>query len=141
VSWELHVQGAGASFTGRYAHRAGSVKAIRAYAPKDEDLAEIARNLAAVQRKHRYQLQAVITRDSHHGAHSRTVRIEVENPENPRMIPDGHAEIVVDALRELMDWLYRQIDTEYTYQTADEQVDENIIGNEYTFTVDGKREG
>lgn len=40
--------------------------------------------------------------------------------------------------RDAMRWIYRQLEAEYEYQNADEQVDESIRANEYEFDVDGK---
>ena len=50
-------------------------------------------------------------------------------------------ETVTEALRDLARWLYRQLEREYDYLTSDEAVDEAIVANEYSFTVDGKRFG
>ena len=50
-------------------------------------------------------------------------------------------ETVMEALRDLARWLYRQLEREYDYLTSDEAVDEAIVANEYSFTVDGKRFG
>lgn len=47
----------------------------------------------------------------------------------------------MEALRDLARWLYRQLEREYDYLTSDEAVDEAIVANEYSFTVDGKRFG
>lgn len=48
---------------------------------------------------------------------------------------------VIEALRDLARWLYRQLEREYDYLTSDEAVDEAILANEYSFTVDGTRFG
>ena len=53
----------------------------------------------------------------------------------------GAAEIVIDALRDLVRWLYRQLEREYSYLSSDEVVDETIIANGYTFTEAGQRFG
>jgi len=45
------------------------------------------------------------------------------------------------ALRDFADWIYRQLEREYEYQTSDEQADEAIRANGYTFTEYGKRVG
>lgn len=39
-----------------------------------------------------------------------------------------------------MDWIYRQLEKEYEYQNSDECIDENLMGNSYTFREDGTRE-
>lgn len=50
-------------------------------------------------------------------------------------------EAVVEALRDLARWLYRQLEREYGYLSSDEVVDETIIANSYTFTEAGQRFG
>jgi hypothetical protein len=54
---------------------------------------------------------------------------------------EGSDETVVEALRDLARWLYRQVQAEYDYLTSDEAIEEGIIINEYTFTVGGRRFG
>jgi len=50
-------------------------------------------------------------------------------------------ETVIEALRDLARWLYRQLEREYDYLSSDEAVDETIIANDYTFTEPGRRFG
>jgi hypothetical protein len=44
-----------------------------------------------------------------------------------------------EAARDAMRWIYRQLEAQYDWLNADEQVDETIRANEYLFTEDGKR--
>jgi len=37
-----------------------------------------------------------------------------------------------------MRWVYRALEQEYEYQTANEQVDDSIRANEYEFTETGR---
>jgi len=67
-----------------------------------------------------------------------TIDVERSGPVESAMT-DGAEEVVVEALRDLARWLYRQLEAEYAYQTADEQVDAAIIANDYSFTDDGVR--
>lgn len=54
----------------------------------------------------------------------------------------GEAEdVVVEALRDIARWLYRQLEREYAYLTSDAVVDEAILANGYTFTEAGQRFG
>ncbi len=53
-------QGDGACFEGTYRYRRASASAIRAYAPFDKELHQIARTLAEIQRRNFYQLEANI---------------------------------------------------------------------------------
>lgn len=134
-------QGDGASFDGTYAYTPRSAKAIRSYAPRDEELHSIADALQAVQRRNFYQLHAEIVQ---HGLYcheySMTISVERDSPTYQDMTADAE-ETVIEALRDLARWLYRQLEREYEYQTSDEAVDKAITANEYTFTEDGRRFG
>lgn len=44
-----------------------------------------------------------------------------------------------EAAKDFMRWIYRQLEIEYEYQNADEQVDETIEANGYEFERDGSR--
>lgn len=44
-----------------------------------------------------------------------------------------------DAARDLMNFLYRWLESEYEYANSDEQVAETIVANEYEFTITGER--
>lgn len=47
---------------------------------------------------------------------------------------------LIEASRDYMRWIYRQLEKEYEYQNSDEVIDDLLISNEYTFTEAGKRE-
>ncbi len=137
----FHSQGDGASFSGRYSYARGAARAIRAHAPKDTELHRIADDLQTVQRHNFHQLHAYI-RQSGRYCHEYTMAIEVER-DSPTWQPptDGAEDAVIEALRDLARWLYRQLRSEYEHQTSDETVDENLAINELTFTADGTRFG
>lgn len=48
---------------------------------------------------------------------------------------------VIEVLRDLARWLYRQLENEYNALTSDEMVDETIEANAYTFTASGRQFG
>lgn len=132
-------QGDGACFEGRYQYARSSTKSIRAHAPRDAELHRIADTLAAVQRSNFYQLEARVEhRGRYYHEYSMTIDVERSAPVESAMT-DGAEEVVAEALRDLARWLYRQLEAEYAYQTADEQVDAAIIANGYSFTDDGLR--
>jgi len=61
---------------------------------------------------------------------------------NPALDVTADAEeVVIEALRDLARWLYRQLEREYDYLSSDDVVDEAIIANGYTFTEAGQRFG
>ena len=51
---------------------------------------------------------------------------------------DDAEDVVMETLRDLARWLYRQLEREYDALTSDEAVDEAITANAYTFTEAGR---
>ena len=134
-------QGDGASFSGRYSYARGAAKAIRAHAPQDAELHRIADELQEVQRRNFHQLHASI-RQSGRYCHEYAMAIEVERDSPTGQPPtDGADDTVIEALRDLARWLYRQLRQEYEHQTSDETVDEIVQVNAWTFTAEGRRFG
>ncbi|MCY4548398.1 MAG: antitoxin of toxin-antitoxin stability system [Defluviicoccus sp.] len=134
-------QGDGASFEGQYCHAKGAARAIRAHAPKDEELHRIADELQAVQKRNFYQLGGSIrTRGNYCHEHSMAIEVERDSPTWQPMT-DGTEDAVIEALRDLARWFYRQLEREYDYLTSDTAVDESIAINGYTFTAEGRRFG
>jgi hypothetical protein len=132
-------QGDGACFEGTYRYAKGSATALRAYAPEDAELHRIGEVLAAIQRPNFNQLEASMR---HQGRcyHEYAMAISVERSAESGQDPSpGAEEAVIEALRDLARWLYRQLEREYDYQTSDEVVDEAILANEYSFTEVGER--
>ena len=142
IFWSgFHSQGDGASLFGTYCHARGASKAIRAHAPKDAELHRIADELQPVQRRNFHQLHASI-RQSGRYCHEYSMAIEVERDSPTRQpMTDGAEDTVIEALRDLARWLYRQLRSEYEHQTSDEAVDEIVSINEWTFKADGTRFG
>ena len=134
-------QGDGASFEGAFSHARGAARAIRAHAPKGEELHRIADELQAVQKRNFFQLHCTIrTRGNYCHEHSMAIEVERDSPTWQPMT-DGAEDAVIEALRDLARWLYRQLEREYDYLTSDAAVDESIAINEYTFTAQGRRFG
>ena len=48
-------------------------------------------------------------------------------------------EVVEECMRDFADWIYRNLELDYEYQTSDEYVDEMLDINDYVFTEDGER--
>jgi len=71
-------QGDGACFEGSYSYKKGGLKALIEYAPQDECLHGIARNLQATQRKAFYQLSANVSHRGHY-YHERSTIISVSD--------------------------------------------------------------
>jgi len=134
-------QGDGAAFEAWYSYAPRAAQRIRAHAPQDVELHRITEALQQVQRRNFYQLRAETSLRGHY-SHARSMVIDVtrDSPTGQEMTDDAE-EAVADALRDLADWLYRQLQREYDYLTSDAAIDEVICANEYSFTVDGRRFG
>lgn len=139
-------QGDGACFEGSWYWRACG-KAIRDHAPKDERLYSIADALTAIVDGEAYS--ASIKHRGHY-SHSGCMDIDVcgdddwyrESKGNADDIPQdvfsAVEEVIIQAMRDFADWIYRQLEKEYEWQMADEQIDESIRANEYEFDEYGK---
>lgn len=134
-------QGDGACFEGYYSYRRNATTEIRSYAPQDRILHGIADALQSVQRRNFYQLRAEATHRGHyHHEYCMVISVERDSPTWQDMTADAE-QTVIETLRNLARWLYRQLEREYDYLTSDEAVDETITANEYTFTENGRRFG
>ena len=134
-------QGDGAAYEAWYSYAARAPQLVRAHAPQDAELLRIADALQAVQRRNFYQLHAETSLRGHY-CHARSMVIEVTRDSPTGQEMTGEAELVVaDALRDLADWLYRQLQQEYDFLTSDPAIDEVIRANDYSFTAEGRRFG
>lgn len=131
-------QGDGASYTGYYSYAKDGTKAIRRHAPEDKELHRIADELQALQRKNFYQLTAQIKQRGPY-CHEMTMQIDVAR-DGVDCSSDVEEE-VTQLLRDFARWIYRQLETEYEWLQSDQQIDESIRANEYTFDEHGNREG
>jgi hypothetical protein len=130
-------QGDGASFEAFYSYQKNAPREIRTYAPRDPRLHKIADGLQTVQRRNFYQLRADVSHRGHYyHAYCMAISVERDSPTYQDMTDDAE-ETLIEALRDLATWLYRQLEREYEYLTSDEAVDEAITANEYTFTKTG----
>ena len=134
-------QGDGAAFETFYSYRKEAPRRIREHAPQDAGLHRIADALQVVQRRNFYQLRAeTCHRGRYYHEYCMAISVERDSPSDQDMT-DGAEDAVIEALRDLARWLYRQLEREYDYLTSNEAVDEAIVANEYTFTEAGCRFG
>lgn len=134
-------QGDGACIEGTYQHKAGSVKAIKSYAPKDAELHRIADSLTQLQKSYNYKL--IVEMVKYHGAHySNEASIDftvLDDAHDDREIPKDDVKEATSLLQSFMRWIYKQLDAEYTYRLSDEAIDESMVANEYEFDEEGRR--
>lgn len=140
-------QGDGACFEGSYAFKADAAKAIRDHAPVDEKLHAIADDLATLPYGEGWGARIKTSGRSSFLSDS-DVSVEFDDAalresgatdDLPQAEFTAGEKLITQAMRAFADWLYRQLEEEYDYQNADEQVDDSIIANEYEFEEDGTR--
>jgi hypothetical protein len=137
----FYAQGDGACFEGTYTYEKGAARKIRDYAPQDRELHAIADRLSEIQRENFFQLRADACHRGHYcHAYCMTVLAWRDSPTGQDM-SEGAEDTVTACLRDLADWLYRQLEREWDYMMSDEYADEGIAANGYTFTESGRRFG
>ena len=131
-------QGDGACFEGDYSYAKGSVKAIKAYAPLDKELHQIALDLSKVQRPAFYKLSATVKQQGHY-MHELCTDITVyDGTSDFCYATDDQEEGVKEALRSFMQWIYSSLEKEHDWLNADEQIIESIEANEHVFLANGE---
>ena len=134
-------QGDGAAWEGSYSYRKSAAAELRAYAPQDQTLHRIAETLQAAQRQNFYQLRAEVShRGTYYHAFTMAVSVTRDSSAAAEVIGDAEA-VITEALRDLANWLYHQLEQEYDHLTSDEAMDETLVVNGYTFTEEGRRFG
>lgn len=145
-------QGSGSSFAGTWYARDVKADKLKAEFPSDEELHRLADEFAALA-KENPELSASIkaNRDN-------WINVEVEHGETRNDVLNSleykseewkvenqkdveRVDRLTEALKDFNRWIYKSLEREYEYLNADEQVDESIRANGYTFTEQGKREG
>jgi hypothetical protein len=127
-------QGDGACFEGSYRYAKGAAKKIREHAPQDSELHRIADELQELQRKNFYKITAS-TKHRGHYYHSGCMSVDVDGCDSD--CDSEHYAAIVQLMRDFADWIYSQLEKEWEWTNADEQVDESIRCNEYEFTEEG----
>ncbi len=142
VWWSLFSQGSGASFEGRYRPKDGSYERVKAYAPQDEVLHGIAQAFDEAFKLGGEQMRCSISTRGNY-SHSGTMQFEFDWCDDSVSEENFGAaqKLVIEACRNFADWIYRQIEKEYEYQSSEEAIAEAMEANEYTFTAEGKRFG
>lgn len=139
IWWHLgYTQGdGGASFEGTYTYSPNAVAKIRDHAPQDKTLHGIADDLehacAEGWLKGAGTVKAKITESRGN------IQVETYLDNDEETTEDTH-ENVKQAMRDFAAWIYTQLRLEHEYRMSDENVDESIRINEYTFLASGKRE-
>ncbi len=141
-------QGDGACFAGQWSFKADCAKAIRAHAPQDQQLHEIADALSGIEYAGGF-FADIKHRGRYYHEHSMEIGVQFEDGvyqetlgEDGIELPldkftDGET-VIIESMREFARWIYRSLEREYEYLNSDETVDENIEANGYEFDEDGR---
>lgn len=121
-----------AAFDGRWTYAKGCKKAIREYAPMDNELHKIVDAWCELQKRNFYQLRANCSERC--GSQHVNEVYRYDDKEVDRETESEVGSLVDD----LAGWLYSTLESEVDYQTKDETVDENIRANEYEFYESGE---
>jgi hypothetical protein len=129
-------QGDGAMFEGVWSASntpTDAVTKLKSEAPNEKELRTLAGCFVALASRHPEGYCK--TKHSGYYYHAHCVEYTTEGLE-------GESECDIEELaRDCMRWVYYRLEEGYDYQNADEQVDETIKANEYTFTETGRRFG
>jgi hypothetical protein len=136
-------QGDGACFEGLYEYKKGSIKAVKEYAPQDETLHRIARDLADAQRKVFYSAAVRIGHSgNYYHKYSMTVDVEcnldgskMQAIVDHRLEHDGVEKAIQEALGDFADWIYKRLEDEHDHLMSDECIDEYL--SDQVFDEDG----
>lgn len=130
-------QGDGACFEGDWTYKPGSLARVKDHAPLDERLHAIA---ASLDDPRLSGLSASVKHRGNYYYHEYCMDIEVSPDYDTAFeASDETEELVKEAFRDFARWIYKMLEAEYDYQNSNESVDENIRGNDYEFTEDGRR--
>jgi hypothetical protein len=123
-------QGDGACFEGSFSYKKGMVKAVKAYAPLDKELHNIALSIQELHRKAFYGAYGKV-RQSGHYYHERSMSVGVDS-EKGMVDEDEWRDVFADFAL----WIYRNLEKEWEYLTSDEVISESLIANEMEFEID-----
>lgn len=116
----FYSQGDGASFIGTGSYVKGMTAAVRAYAPRDTELHRIARELTQWHRRRFYAAEITVARRTSRYYHDEsTVYVDDEKD-------------ATEIVRDLCQWIYKQLCSEYDYQSS-----EDVLTEGRTFEEDG----
>lgn len=131
------LQGDGACFEGSFEGLIGGAVAVANECPEDATVQEIAADYESLQTANNYELAGTVKHRGHYN-HSGCTNIEVvEENEGDGTIPQETEASMRETLRRYMDWIYRNLEREYEYQTSEAQIIESLEANGVKFRIDG----
>lgn len=132
-------QGDGACFTGNYKYSKGAASQLSEFVYDDHPLVAIAEQLQSIQKEYFYSLTSEISHLGGNYSHEQSVKVVTT-------IGDRHGvrNLVTPTkqlgalFRELMNFIYADLQVEYEFLTSDEQIEETLECNECYFLSNGE---
>ena len=135
----FYSQGDGASFSANYRYEKGCLKAVKQHAPNDAELHNIVKCIISHQKDNGYLLSCEVSRRGNY-SHSNTMRFSWYK--NGDSWFDWKNDFVEDELeqlfKDLANWYYSRLGSEYEYLTSFDVVAEMLEGNEIQFLENDK---
>ncbi len=144
-------QGDGACFEGTWRARDVQADKLKARAPQDKELHRIVDGLVELAKEYPDGYFSVKHRGHYSHSGCTSFDVELPNPTLDEMIYGSFEyqakesaikhdeETLIQLARDFMDWIYRQLENEWSYQNSNAQIDEAIRANAYEFLENGKR--
>lgn len=129
-------QGDGACFEGYYQYKKGALKAVKEYAPQDNELHNIVKQLQELQKSNFYRITCRTKQRGYYN-HSGCMDVEVENKIDSYLDIKNEDDFI-QCMRDFADWIYERLEEEYDYLTSDECIKERVLANDVRFTENGE---
>ena len=132
-------QGDGGCFEGTMRYAKGCYKNVCEYVPKDTELQRIAKEWQDVQKRAFYALRAKVKQSGHY-MHSGCTSFDCTDTRTQWGYLEN-AEIeesIIQVGRDFMDWIYKQLESAYEYETSLEFFIEECEANNYEFDQSGQ---
>jgi hypothetical protein len=137
-------QGDGACFEGGWDAQSVKADEMKAHAPKNTELHRIANECARIAALFPFASLSVKHSGRYYHKYCTDFTISLIDASGDEIDTPAACDAekaLIEVSRDAMQWIYRQLERDWEWANADEQVDESIAINEYTFTEDGKRFG
>ena len=135
----FYSQGDGASFSADYRYKKGCLKAVKQHAPNDVELHSIVKGIISHQKDNGYLLSCEVSQRGNH-CHSNTMHFSW--CKNDDSCFDWKNDFVEDDLeqlfKDLANWYYSRLESEYEYLTSFDAVAEMLEANEIGFLENGE---
>jgi hypothetical protein len=116
---------------------------MKGYAPQDAELHRIARELGELAKAHPTASLVIKHRGHYYHQYCTEMDLSISDPETGDEVDfpgyGDYEKALIELARDAMEWIYRQLEKDYDWQNEDEQVDLNILANDYQFNLDGSR--